>query len=75
MIMTAKQLKKIRKRLPNKYAEELVKRTGKNISQSLVMAVMNNLRKDYYGIIDAAIRWGNEIERSKKKQLEKAGVL
>ena len=44
------------------------------ISKGLVYAVMNGNKEDYYGIVNAAIMWGIEIEHEKRKMLKKAGL-
>ncbi|HAN19658.1 MAG: hypothetical protein A2X13_14540 [Bacteroidetes bacterium GWC2_33_15] len=74
-MLTKHHLSKIKEKLPNKYVTELMKRLNNpEISKGLVYAVMNGNKEDYYGIVNAAIMWGIEIEHEKRKMLKKAGL-
>ena len=61
--ITKHQLKTLRDSLPHKYTEEIRRRiNNEDISDSLIFAVINGEKKDYYGIIKAAIKWSNELK-------------
>lgn len=57
--MDKKSLRKLRKKLPNRFLTELAQRSG--TSKSTVSKTMNGTR-DSVQVIDAAIAWANEIE-------------
>jgi len=72
MIKT-RDLNKIKKNLPRPYAPailEKLKEKHKKVkaSKSLIMAVMNNYKVDYHGIIDAAIEVAAEEKKRKEEQ-------
>lgn len=58
--MTKKELRKLRGKLPHRYAEELSKRTGVKIE--LVRMIMTGHKKDYHGVIKAAAIWAKELK-------------
>ena len=62
--MNAKDLKKLRKKLPHRYTAELAKRTG--AKPDLIRQVMIGRKKDYHGIIRAAVDWIREIKEEEK---------
>jgi hypothetical protein len=76
-MISKRELKKIRNRLPKGYGERLQKKyleknPDNKISVSLIRMIMNGQRKDYYGIYDLAIediREEKERQEIKSKQL------
>jgi hypothetical protein len=59
------ELKKLRNKLPHRYANELSKRTG--AKPGLIWNVMNGLKPDYHGIIKAAAEWAKELEKEREE--------
>ncbi|MFW6096379.1 MAG: hypothetical protein ACOC8S_08075 [Bacteroidota bacterium] len=64
-MLDKKDLKKIRNKLPYKYAEELSKRTGQ--TPDYVRMIMNGYKEDYHGVIKAAVNWIKELKEEKKQ--------
>ena len=74
--ITKHHLEQIREKLPHRYMEELKKRVNNDkLSNPLISAVIHGDKKDYYGIIKAAIKWANEIEAENQAILEQAQEL
>ena len=76
VILSKNHLKKIRQSLPHRYAEGLRERiSNKEISDSLIFAVMNGQKKDYHGIISAALDWIAELKKDEKDLADKIKKL